>query len=89
MHDIIGDIQKTAGRQYPQRFLDKDGNERPTFARGGGGRVIVPLDRLPWWMIKRAKRFQTKRGPLRFCRATPITTPFLLATTGSAAHPNP
>lgn len=28
MYDIVGDIQKTAGRQYPQRFLDKDDNER-------------------------------------------------------------
>jgi len=28
MYNIVGDIQKTAVRQYPQRILDKDGNER-------------------------------------------------------------
>ena len=46
MHDIVGDIQKTAGRQYPQRILDKDGNERYHICTQWRGQGDSPIARL-------------------------------------------
>ena len=45
MHNIVGDIQKTAGRQYPQRFVDKDGNARHHIRSRWWGQGDSPINR--------------------------------------------